>query len=285
MVSGNSGGRVNESKSRNRLEEQAKDVPENKIRDSKATDHPKWTKDSSNNQKTDETHGKMKYNQSGKGNSDFKSVIENQTKPKCNYLSSNTETPRVSKSKTWVSKSSRGPKLQEKTKSNKENRFNNRIEIGHQKETKLENLPLKFSKIKAPKRFTNKTKDSNKRPKVFEKVQSPKSNKSTPVVSEFYLNQLTDDSDETNEDLNEIERPICEPCTQPNEPIFQSNKTDVSEISNKESKKGNLLFTKYIKLTKPILSKKQDKCIPNYVESMLGKIEIYPTSNKGLGLV
>ena len=37
---------------------------------------------------------------------------------------------------------------------------------------------------------------------------------------------------------------------------------------------------KYIQFTKPILSKKQDKCIPNYVESMLGKIEIYPTRNK-----
>lgn len=129
MVSGESGGRVNESKSRNRLEEQAKDVPENKIRDSKATDHPKWTKDSSKNQKLDETHGKRNYNQSGKGNSDFKSAIENQMKPKCKSLSSNTETPRVSKSKTWVSKSSRGPKLQDKSKFEKGNCFKDRKSV------------------------------------------------------------------------------------------------------------------------------------------------------------
>ena len=269
MVSGDSGGRVNESKSRSRLEEQAKDVPENKIRDSKATDHPKWTKDSSNNQKLDEPHGKMKYNQSGKGNSDFKSAIENQTKPKCKSLPSNTETPRVSKSKAWVSKSSRGPKLNEKSKSEKGNCFKNRIEIGHLKETRLENIPLKFSKIKAPRRFTNKTKDSDHRPKVSKNFQSLKNNKSTPVVSNFYLNQLSDDLNETNEDSNETETPLFEPCPQANDPIFQFTKP-------KNNKKP--LTVKKTKFERPTSSKVNNKRMPKYIESILNGIETYPSS-------
>jgi hypothetical protein len=98
------------------------------------------------------------------------------------------------------------------------------------------------------------------------------------VSSEFYLNQLSDNLDKTDEDPNEIERLLFKPCSQP---IFQSNKTDGPENPNKESKKKEKsLMIKYIQFTKPILSKKQDKCIPNYVESMLGKIEIYPTRNK-----
>jgi len=121
MVSGDSGGRVNESKSRNRLKEQAEDVPENKIRDFKAADYPKWTKDSSNNQKPFETQGKSKYNHLEIGNSNFKSAVHNQMKPKGKYLLNNNETPKVSKSKTWVSKSPIDPKFQEKTKFEKGN--------------------------------------------------------------------------------------------------------------------------------------------------------------------
>ena len=58
MVSGDSGGRTNESKSRNRIERQAGNVPENKV-----AGHPKWIQYSA---KFNQSNAKAKTN--GHGN-------------------------------------------------------------------------------------------------------------------------------------------------------------------------------------------------------------------------
>jgi len=58
MVSGDSGGRMNGSKSKNRIERQTNKVPEN-WRQNLVTEHPKWTQYSS---RSNPSYGKTKTN-------------------------------------------------------------------------------------------------------------------------------------------------------------------------------------------------------------------------------
>ena len=332
MVSGDNGKRMKGSDQRRANGLKPIDIPGNSANRAIGINGPGYYPNWQQFQKLKPSHGKANINNGRKGyysemNARRQMLLDTNGR---NQHFSKMETPRVPELKTKVSENQNWPNM---SINDKLNSNINQIMISHERVSKMENLPIKSSEIKAPERIIYKTREPSRMPKVFENRPSYKNRKIAPAPLKFYLNQLSFESDneeeatpdnkfiqmeenqidieiETPETANvEIDEANVEVELDDNEieafkeklsetldtmnPAFKNlnqieNKIDQDVTNENYSNNSKLhklelwrnqhMVTVDIKLTKPALKKRRK--MPNYGESLIDRIEIYPKSNK-----